>query len=195
MEKTMENFEIQTEMAPETTISERAKHYEQEIARYAEYLKETFNDDLNALMQEEQRIIALQDAHNQMIADHKGFDLLESVEFDGENFSRKVIGTRIKNLLGKKELSVEFTLGYYEVYKFWDNPKAKISFNLLDATLKMLRDEKYCGVKEWQTALLIDKFFEPIKTTEYQRFVLDNLLYAHMHNAVISQMQMHQVAE
>lgn len=191
----MEKFELNLNVEEGATITQRAQHYQNELNRYVAYLKENFNGNEQALLEEEKIWIDKMNEFETFIKDVK-YKLPESVTFDGTEFPKTDVAKRIRTILDNVETQFSFTLGHYEVYKFWKSANKNIKHQVLDSTLNILGNVgKYKGFKEWENILIVDSYFKPIYDTDFQKNNLDRLLYASMHNAVLDELKLLQPVE
>ena len=73
--------------------------------------------------------------------------------------------TGIRMILNKKTVEWRFTLGLVSMYDFW-NPEerqAKISYPMLDSTLRTLGDMQFTGYTEWAAVVVVNKYFEQLR--------------------------------
>lgn len=191
----MEKFELNLNVEEGATITQRAQHYQNELNRYVAYLKENFNGDAQALLEEEKIWIDKMNEFETFINDVK-YKLPDSTVFDGTEFPKADVAKRIRAILDNAEIQFSFTLGHYEVYKFWKSPNKNIKHKVLEATLNILGNGgKYKGFKEWENILIVDSYFKPIYDTDYQNNNLDRMMYTALHNAVLDELKLLQPVE
>lgn len=169
------------------SIQELSKQYEQEVESHKKEI-ETI-DDVDKLLQMEQDILKEQDELTKELSE-KTYKLPTRLTWDEKEYSINQIGKKIVGLLNKIEIQFSYTLGYYQVGKFWMHPVRNIGYNLLDTSLRILgNDLKFKGIQEWEDILIVNEFF---KTTndEYTRDLLKNILYANKHNNIVDRLQM-----
>lgn len=191
----MEKFELNLNVEEGATFAQRTQHYRSELDRYIAYLKENFNGNEQALLEEEKVWIDKMNEFEEYIKTVK-YKLPDSIIFDNTEFPKTEIAKRIRAILDNTEIQFSFTLGYYEVYKFWKIPTKNIKHKLLEATLNVLGGiNKYKGFKEWESILIVDSYFKPFYDTDYQKNNLDGLMYASLHNAVLDELKLLQPVE
>ena len=114
---------------------------------------------------------------------------VSSKEFklDKKNYQTVAQGTR--DLLNKKTVQWQFTLGMVAMYDFWDPEKnpGKVLYPMLDGTLRALGDATFTGYEEWASVVAINKYFEGIRQ-EYIDTTEKVYDIAAKHNAVIDAM-------
>lgn len=172
------------------TIQDIAKHYEAEVERYKEHVK-SLGDDLNVLNEEEKFAIEIIEAEEKRMAEFKGYVLPEKLTIGKEEISKAVIATKIRKVLDRCEVPFAYTLGYLQVFKFWEKPTKHIEHNMLDSTLKILGDQKimFKGHAEWESILTINSYFDPLKK-EFNLNKIYLILGSELHNVVLDAMEM-----
>jgi hypothetical protein len=191
----MEKFELNLSVEEGVTFAQRAQQYRNELERYIAYLKENFNGNEQALLEEEKIWISKIEEFEGFINDVK-YKLPDSVIFDGIEFPKTEVAKRIRAILDNTEIQFSFTLGYYEVYKFWKSPNKNIKHKVLEATLNSLGGvDKYKGFKEWENILVVDSYFKPFYDTDYQNNNLDRMMFTALHNAVLDELKLLQPVE
>lgn len=180
-----ENKELTTN--EQVSIQDLSKQYEQEVEAHKKDLESI--DDVDKLLQMEQDIIKEQDELTKVLFD-KTYKLPTRLTWDEKEYSINQIGKKIVGLLNKIEIQFSYTLGYYQVGKFWMHPVRNINYNTLDTTLRILgNDLKFKGIQEWEDILIINEFFRSTND-EYTRDLLKNILYANKHNNIVDRLQM-----
>lgn len=191
----MEKFELNLTVEEGATFAQRTQHYRNELDRYIAYLKENFNGNEQALLEEEKIWVDKIEEFEEILKDTK-YKLPDSINFDGTEFPKAEVAKRIRAILDNTEIQFSFTLGYYEVYKFWKSPNKNIKHKVLEATLNALGGvDKYKGYKEWENILIVDSYFKPFYDTDYQNNNLDRMMYTALHNAVLDELKLLQPVE
>jgi len=108
----------------------------------------------------------------------------KSFKLDKKNY--QIAAQSIRNLLNKKTVQWQFTLGMVAMYDFWDPDKnpGKVLYPMLDGTLRALGDASFTGYEEWAAVVAINKYFEGIRQ-EYIETTERVYDIAAKHNAVI----------
>ena len=121
----------------------------------------------------------------------KQFDLSSEVVFDGDKHSFNEVVGDILYLINKNEVEYKFTLGLYELYNFWKSADKtmKITYSVLDSTLRILGQIKFTGYSEWKRILVINEFFKP-NHVEYTKINAMQVFYAQKHNIVMDKLQL-----
>ena len=111
---------------------------------------------------------------------------VSSKEFKLEKTNYAIVAQGIRDLLNKKTVQWQFTLGMVAMYDFWDPKKnpGKVVYPMLDGTLRALGDATFTGYEEWASVVAINKYFEGIRQ-EYIRTTEKVYDIASKHNAVI----------
>lgn len=170
----------------EKLVPEIAKEFEQVVNEYEEHLDKM---SLEELREEEVAIVKLAQEWDETVKTIK-YDLPKSVFFGGKEFPRKSVGKMINELLEKIECEFSYTLGYYELWQWWNEPESTINYNNLNATLQVLGSGlKFKGPHQWATILTINEYFKQVHS-DYQRDNLFTILYGTCHSKVLDQLHM-----
>ena len=116
---------------------------------------------------------------------------INELEFDlpADNF--KNVAEAIRAILNKKEVEWHFTLGLVSMYDFW-NPKEKpqkISYPMLDATLRTLGEGRFKGYEEWAAVIVVNKYFEALRN-DYVDTTETIYDIAAKHDAVLNELKL-----
>lgn len=189
----MSNFEIKK--LENCSAAELKDHYISEKNRFSEYIY-GLGDNVEQLKAEEQAIIALAEDYDKRMNEHKGYPLPDDVMFSINGapevaYSKAKVATKIRKFLEKQGVEFSLTLGYLQIYEFWNAPKSRINHKVMDATLKILGQQgvKFEGPKEWESILIIDRYFKPI-SEDYSKNVLEQRFYVDMHSIILDALQM-----
>lgn len=146
-----------------------------------DFEKSLVGKTLEELQELEKTIVEEADAADKEVAE-KTFDLPEE--------GYKPLALAIRNLLNKKTVQWQFTLGLVVMYDFWDPEKKpeKVSYPILDGTLRTLGEQSFTGYEEWAQVVVINKYFEPIRD-EYINVTEKVYDIASKHNAIIDAIQ------
>lgn len=189
----MSKFElVRLENEESTPLEEVARHYQAEVERYAEYLKE-FNGDPEALKAEEEYTIKIQEEHEAFMAKFKGYKLPNGITYEKEKYTKEQIVPCILQILEKQEVAFSMTLGYLQTYNFWKiaNTKTRVPHNILNSTLNILGSGiKFKGPEEWQAIILIDAYFAKV-SGEFRLNLVRQLIGTSLHDAVLKEMQLY----
>ena len=114
---------------------------------------------------------------------------VSSKEFKLDKKNYQTVAQGIRDLLNKKTVQWQFTLGMVAMYDFWDPEKnpGKVLYPMLDGTLRALGDATFTGYEEWASVVAINKYFEGIRQ-EYIDTTEKVYDIAAKHNAVIDAM-------
>lgn len=149
------------------------------ISEYKAKLREMPLEELKAL---EEQLIKEADDNDKRV---------NELEFDlsGDNF--KNVALAIRAILNKKEVEWQFTLGLVAMYDFWnpDEKPAKISYPMLDATLRTLGEGRFKGYEEWAAVIVVNKYFESLRN-EYVDTTETIYDIAAKHNAVLDELKL-----
>ena len=110
--------------------------------------------------------------------------------FDLPKENYESLAKAIHKILDKKSVQWQFTLGLVAMYDFWDekNFPEKVSYPMLDGTLRTLGEATFTGYDEWAAVVVINKYFEPIRE-EYMGVTEKAYDIASKHNVVIDRIQ------
>lgn len=166
---------------------ETAEACEETVKKYQAWVEQ---QDEESLKKEEQDIIAIIEEHENFLK-NKEYPLGKKVEFDGKIYAKAKVAQFIRDIINKREVEYSFTLGLYQMYKYWENPGESIPYPTLDSTIRTLENggTKFRGVNEWEKILVINEYFKTNNqdmTTDY----LESIYYAHLHNAIITRLQL-----
>ena len=111
---------------------------------------------------------------------------VSSKEFKLDKTNYAIVAQGIRDLLNKKTVQWQFTLGMVAMYDFWDPKKnpGKVVYPMLDGTLRALGDATFTGYEEWASVVAINKYFEGIRQ-EYITTTEKVYDMASKHSAVI----------
>ena len=118
------------------------------------------------------------------------YEIPKDLTWDGKTYSRNEIYTKIIYFLNKNEVQWSYTLGMYELVKFWKNfSNTEISYGAFDSTLRLLEQVKFKGFEEWRDILAINEFFKPM----HEGYTIDisrSIYLAQVHNEIINRMEL-----
>ena len=142
-------------------------------------------DQCNA---EEQILMASMDEVQKML-DDAAYDLPDSVEYDGERYTKKNVVSKMVYLLNKLEVKYEQTLGLYQLVRLWKNDDFKqVPYRVYDSTLRCLNQVSFKGLSEWTDILVINEYLSKC----HNEYSLDTgmLIYlSECHNALMNRMK------
>lgn len=157
------------------------------IDDYDTYIKDM---SLEQCKEEEKRLVGVMDEHDKIMLGVE-YELPKSCTFKGvaREITRKAIGGYICELLEKVECEYQYTLGYFELYNWWKEPQAKITYNNLNSTLQVLGNNmRFRGPHQWQMILSINEYFKPL----HNSYIIDNMLthlYGACHSKLLDKMK------
>lgn len=155
------------------------KKKQQQLREFAESLKSL---TVEQLKEKEQEIIKKADDNDKAVG---------TKEFDLPTENYKIVAEAVQYFLNKQTVEWQFTLGLLSIYEFWDPNKysKKITYPMLDATLRTLGDMKFTGYAEWAKVIAINKYFESLRT-EYEATTESIYDIAHEHNAIMDELKL-----
>ena len=104
------------EVLQEKSLEEIAKQFDDELEEYVKEVNKI--EDRALLLDMEQEVMKEQDEVSDYLKKVE-YDLPKDVVFDGVKYTVKDIATKIIYFLNKKEVEWQYTLGLYQLVKFW----------------------------------------------------------------------------
>jgi hypothetical protein len=177
---------ITLEEIKEKSAKEIAEIYTQDIENLKKELESNTIDELKEL---EKEILEEQDKFNDYVKTIE-YEIPRDLTWDNTKYSRNEIYSKIIYFLNKNEVQFAYTLGLYELIKFWKNfSNDKISYGAFDSTLRLLEQVKFKGFEEYRDILAINEFFKPM----HEGYTIDisrSIYLAQVHNEIISRMEL-----
>ena len=169
-----------------SSMEEATKQFDQELREYVELVNSI--DDVNKLNEMEQDIIKEQDDVNAYLKTTQ-YQLPDGVDFDGEHYTVKDIANKVIYFVNKKEVEWKYTLGLYQLVKFWkvNNPSI-IDYGVYDTTLRMLNQIGFQGFSEWRDILACNEYFK----TAHESYSKDTswlIFVSEKHNVILDRMK------
>jgi len=128
-----------------------------EKAKQISEFKASLKDmDVEKLKELEKEIIKEAEDNDEYVA---------KLEFELPNDNYFDVANAIRMILNKKTVEWRFTLGLVSMYDFW-NPQekaAKITYPMLDSTLRTLGEMQFTGYNEWSAVIVVNKYFEKLR--------------------------------
>lgn len=114
-----------------------------------------------------------------------------TLEFDMPKDNYHEVANGIRMILEKKTVEWRFTLGMIAMYDFW-NPEerqSKITYPMLDSTLRTIGDMRFTGYSEWAAVVAINKYMDGLreKYIDATEKIYD---VAAKHNAVLDELKL-----
>lgn len=134
------------------------------------------------LEQENKLIVAMSDNDTHMKSIK--YNIEETCVFDDTVYNAKTICKHIADFIETSEVEWSYTLGLYELVKFWKGIPKTVPYHVYDSTLRILGGLKYKGYEQWRRILTINAFLgtchnEYVKDTSYMIYL------SNLHNVVI----------
>ena len=154
---------------------------EEKVKQLQEFEKSLEGKTLDELKSIEEQIIKEAEEIDNKVKDTT-FDL------PTENY--ETVAKAIHQILNTKTVQWQFTLGMVAMYDFWNEKKnpGKISYPMLDGTLRALGELSFTGYDQWAGVVAINKYFEPIRE-EYISATEKVYDIASKHNILIDKIQ------
>lgn len=173
-------------MEEKLTVAEIAKIYEKEVDEHKKSLEDI--SDVDQLLKMEQDTLKEQDEYTEVL-NKKIYKLPAKMTWNEREYTINQIGKKIVGLLNKLEIQFSYTLGYWQVGRFWNHPVVKVPYHMMDTTLRILgNDMKFKGLQEWEDILIINEFFKGTND-EYSKDLMKNILIANKHNNIVDRLQ------
>lgn len=116
--------------------------------------------DSTKLSKMEEELMSEQKAADEYIKNVK-YLLPESVEYDGEKFTKNTIARLVIEFLNRSEVDWQYTLGLFELVKMWKNKDFKeIEYGAFDSTLRLLNQLKFKGYTDWRNILAVNEYMK-----------------------------------
>ena len=167
----------------------------QELEQMFENELKTYKEKIDAMMtteelsKEEESLMKEAQEYDKYL-DTVEYSLVDSVEFDGSNYSRNDLAKIILGAISKMEDERAGTLGLYEMYNIWKNKDmSSIAYKVFDSTLRILNQVKYKGPQEWKDMLAVNKFLAEC----HSWYTLDtnfNILLSKKHNCILERYEL-----
>lgn len=157
---------------------------QEQLRELAKSLKELSTEELE---KREKEVIAKADENDKKVG---------STEFDLPKDNYKVVAEAVQYFLNKQTVEWQYTLGLLSIYEFWNPEKysKKITYPMLDATLRTLGEMKFTGYEEWARVIAINKFFEELRK-EYEAVTESIYDIANEHNAILDELKLRKPQE
>lgn len=140
------------------SLDEVAKQFDEELTEYAKQVNTI--EDRALILDMEQEVMKEQDEVNAYLKDLK-YTLPKDVVFDGQKSTVKDVAVKIVYFLNKKEVEWKYTLGLYQLVKFWksENP-TEVTYGAYDSTLRLLNQVPFAGFQEWRDILTVNEYLK-----------------------------------
>jgi len=174
------------EFAKLETTTDTAELCEKQLEQY-----KTWVDTLSVeqLKDEEKKIIEIIEEYEKVLKE-KSYPLGKKVMFEGRTYVKEKVFKFIQEIINKREASYQETLGLYQLYQYWGGNVEEVTYPILDSTLRTLESTpKFKGMVEWEKILVINEYFKA-NNSEMTMDYLQQIYYAHLHNAIIDNLQL-----
>lgn len=171
----------------EHSLEECSTQFDNELKEYQDLVNTI--DSVEKLEEMEQEVMKEQDDVNAYLRTVQ-YQLPDKVVFDGENYTRKEIATKTVYFLNKKEVEWKYTLGLYQLVKFWksENPTT-IDYGAYDSTLRLLNQVSFKGFSEWRDILACNEYFK-VAHEMYTKDTSWLIFESEKHNYLMQRMQL-----
>lgn len=167
---------------------ELADKVQQEIQEMMEADLQVFATDVNELGEEdllnkEEELIAVMKANDEYLKT-VSYQIPTDCEFDNTYYVADTVGKQIAEIIELNEVEWSYTLGLYELSKFWRNKPTDIQYHTYDSTVRILGGMKYKGREQWKKILIINKFLSTCHE-DYVRDTAYMIYLSNLHNVVL----------
>ena len=145
-------------------------------------------DDVEELKKLEDELMKEHDSFQERIKEIT-YQLQDDVIFDGELYKKSVIAENIAYFLNKMEVEWSYTLGLYQLVKFWRCDEKEIPYEIYDSTLRILNQIKYKGYNEWRNILATNEYLSSCHA-EYAKDTAYMIYLAQKHNTILDRMKL-----
>jgi hypothetical protein len=173
------------EFLRDSNMEEATKQFDMELREYVELVNSI--DDADKLNEMEQELLKEQDEVNAYLKTTQ-YQLPDGVDFDGEHYTVKDIANKVIYFINKKEVEWKYTLGLYQLVKFWktNNPSI-IDYGVYDSTLRMLNQIPFQGFSEWRDILACNEYFKSAHDS-YSKDTSWLIFVSEKHNAILDKL-------
>jgi len=174
------------EFAKMEDVAKTAELCEKQIEQYKTWVDTLSVDQLK---EEEKKIIEIINEYEKILKE-KTYPLGRKVLFDNKTYTSDKVFKFIQDIINKREANYSETLGLYQLYQYWGGNNTSVSYPILDSTLRTLESTpKFKGVSDWEKILVINEYFKS-NNSEMTMDYLQQIYYAHIHNAIIDKLQL-----
>ena len=175
------------EFLAEHSLEECSTQFDNELEEYQKLVNST--ETVDELEEMEKEVMKEQDEVNAYLKTVQ-YQLPDSVVFDGEKYTRKEIAVKTVYFLNKKEVEWKYTLGLYQLVKFWksENPTT-IDYGAYDSTLRLLNQVSFKGFSEWRDILACNEYFK-VAHEAYSKDTSWLIFESEKHNRIMQRMQL-----
>jgi hypothetical protein len=167
---------------------ELADKVQQEIQEMMEADLQVFTTDVNELGEEdllnkEEELIAAMKENDEYLKT-VSYQIPADCEFDNTCYVADTVGKQIAEIIELNEVEWSYTLGLYELSKFWRNKPTDIQYHTYDSTVRILGGMKYKGREQWKKILIVNKFLSTCHE-DYVRDTAYMIYLSNLHNVVL----------
>lgn len=168
------------------SLEEVAKKFDEEMKEYTSQVNTI--EDRALILDMEQQLLKDQDEVNNYLKDIS-YELPKDVVFDGQKSTVKDVANKIIYFLNKKEVEWKYTLGLYQLVKFWkqENPTT-ITYGAYDSTLRLLNQVSFAGFQEWRDILTVNEYLKSAHES-YSKDTSWLVFCAEKHNALMDKLK------
>lgn len=153
---------------------------------YDEFVKSLDGKSFDELKKIEENLIKEIDKNDKKVA-------TAVLPLSNENYSE--VAKAIRYFLAKQKCQWQFTLGMMKLYEAWTDEKPDgVTYPVLDSTLRTLGQLEFTGYDEWSKVVLINEYFEPLRS-KYVELTDSTYLLGEKHNALMNKMKLFDVPE
>ena len=109
--------------------------------------------------------------------------------FDGKTYSKTTVCKLICEQLNKLEVNWSYTVGYFQMHKFWKSSPEAVNYKVLDSTLRSLQQLKFKGYEDWKSILVINEYFKE-NHEEYTKDMGVAMFLSQKHQAILDRLKL-----
>lgn len=161
---------------------------QQEIQEMLEIDLQTFANEVASLEEseviakEEELMVDMQD--NDEYLRGVSYQVQEDCMFDDTVYTSDTVSKQIAEIIETNEVEWNYTLGLYELSKFWRNKPTVVQYHTYDSTVRILGSMKYKGREQWKKILTVNQFLSSCHE-EYVRDTAYMIYLSNLHNVII----------
>lgn len=158
---------------------------EKDVAEYAAHTEEFVDEE--AVLHEEERIMALQDAHQEYLMGVE-YELPDGCTFDNTAFKASTMADAIADFISTLEVEWMYTSGVYDLVKIWKTRDLKkVPYGVYDSTVRILGQCKFKGWENWRKILAVNEYLSNSHIA-YNADTTYTIYLGQLHNALITRL-------
>ena len=140
------------------TYKEAAQELETALNEFKDQVSKI--NDVESLSKLEEELMEEQKVADEYIKAVE-YVLPESVEYDGERFTKNAVAKLVVEFLNRLEVEWSMTLGLFQLVQMWKSKDLQaIDYNAFDSTLRTLNLLKFKGYTDWRNILVVNEYMK-----------------------------------